>query len=33
MQPVLRKRIVRHVQQCPACGNLEQLLTRPEQVL
>jgi len=33
LQPVVRKRIVRHVQQCTRCGNLERLLTTPEQVL
>jgi RNA polymerase sigma factor (sigma-70 family) len=33
MQPVLRKRIVRHVQRCASCRDLEQLLTSPEQVL
>jgi RNA polymerase sigma factor (sigma-70 family) len=33
LQPVVRKRIVRHVQQCPHCGHLERLLTTPEQVL
>jgi RNA polymerase sigma factor (sigma-70 family) len=33
LQPVVRKRIVRHVQQCAHCGHLEWLLTNPEQVL
>jgi RNA polymerase sigma factor (sigma-70 family) len=33
LQPVVRKRIVRHVQQCAHCGHLELLLTNPEQVL
>jgi RNA polymerase sigma-70 factor (ECF subfamily) len=33
LQPVVRKRIVRHIQHCPHCGHLERLLTTPEQVL
>ncbi len=33
LQPVVRKRIVRHVQQCAHCEHLELLLTNPEQVL
>jgi hypothetical protein len=33
LQPLVRKRIVRHVQHCPHCGHLERLLTTPEQVL
>jgi RNA polymerase sigma factor (sigma-70 family) len=33
LQPVVRKRIVRHIQHCAHCQSLERLLATPEQLL